>query len=749
MQMITSNDYLQTLSAWIPKAARYLYRFPDDSGLTCYGIGNHGHWAMQANTTAFSAFAVLSQDSQTDIAVTQMSRDELLHTALGMLRFTLKGHHSGGGTCTDGRSWGHSWISVLCLERMMHAVEALDPHLSDSDRELFRTVLVSESDWLLAEYPVKAGLVENNKPESNMWNGAFLHRTAMLYPDAHHAAEYREKGTRFLLNAISVPSDASSQELVSGRTVAEWHVGANFYDTFGCNHHGYMNVGYMVITLSNAAMLYFSCRHLGLPVPDGFFHHLYDLWRLVKSCTFPDGRLMRIGGDTRVRYCYCQDYAIPVWLMLRDHFGETDCEAYEAGWLKQVRTEMANNGDGSFMGDRLRPMAAVSPLYYTRLEGDKAVTLSMGAYWRRRYGEFADVPAAEKQSPAEVEWHDPYHGACLVRGPRRSASWVWIAGERPQGLCLPSGASDLAEWRTHLAGRIWGTGQITDTRVSTHKETMFPGGFATCGQVILRSDGHFAEGESPEDVAIADLAVVALPDEATLVGFQRARTPARVFLTEVKGLYLLIPNDLFNAYSRHYSCAEFEGDLSGRDTVEETLKLGPWLNVDGRLGLCSLYGGENLLLYRPGRRQITIRSPAWYFYASQGKGLNRVDEICLGRCVSGMESFDAGTVLFDLGFALRAGSSADSTRAWSAAQTGLVSRHCIDTPDLRAVYVLGEDENLYVAAANFADTDIELSAVMADTDRLLRVDTQDSSAGPRGENMSVPAKSCGIWRVNH
>jgi hypothetical protein len=90
--------------------------------------------------------------------------------------------------------------------------------LSEADQAALRRVLVSEADWLLTEFQ-RGGLhgvaadrwnsSGKNQPESNLWNGAILWRTAALYPDHPHAADWQERAHRFLLNAVGVPADAS------------------------------------------------------------------------------------------------------------------------------------------------------------------------------------------------------------------------------------------------------------------------------------------------------------------------------------------------------------------------------------------------------------------------------------------------------------------------------------------------------------------------------------------------------------
>lgn len=725
---------------------RHLYRLPGKDGLACFGPGNHGHWALQANATAASAFAVLASDPATDPAAAGMSRDELLDWARCLIRFTLASHHAGGGGATDLQPWGHSWISALCLERLMHGIEALGAQLPATDRDLLGRVLVSESDWLLDHYAIVAGLVENNKPESNIWNGCILHRTARRVPNAPRRAEYIEKGTRFLLNGLSTPADATCRDPIAGRPLAEWHVGANLFDNMACNHHGYLNVGYMVICLSNIAMLHFSCRANGWTPPEGLYHHARELWQLVKTCTFPDGRLWRVGGDTRVRYCYCQDYAIPTWLLAHDLFGDGEVEALEHGWLTTLAMEVAANADGSFLSARLAPLEAVSPLYYVRLEGDRAATLSMGAYWHRliaqRPAAGAGHPAARTAIPVLSDWSDDYHGAALVRGSHRLASWTWRAAEPPQGLCLPPSASSMAEWRGNLSGRVLGLGMLNECRCKPGQTASFAGGFATCGQVVVHTEQHAAEGETPEDVAWIDLACVALPDDRSVVVLQRAHVHGRTWLREVKGLFLQIPNDIFNGLHRTYRHVGGQLVCAGCPGRGETRPIpGDWLGIDDCLSVVRVYG-PGLSLNRPATRQITIRPSRYQPHTERAGGHLYADELCCG-CHTGIQAHDAGSELFDLGVVLLAGVDATETAAFLRATPPTA---CADLPTaLRGVQVTGADGQSYHVIANFGDE--EATALLAwPTDRPPQALTGAAHgvAGTDGLRITIPPRQTAV-----
>ncbi|MBQ7921578.1 MAG: hypothetical protein IJ325_03250 [Clostridia bacterium] len=159
-----------------------IYFCPGRPDLAYYGDGTNG-WGCQTNQKALAAFAVFAMASDLDENNVGMSRKKLLELSLSMLRYSLESHIVGSYHTTDSDTfhWGHTWISALGIERMMHAVMQIWDKLSPHDHALLRAMLISESDWLLDNYPVTAGLVSDNHPESNMWNGAILYHLRCVY----------------------------------------------------------------------------------------------------------------------------------------------------------------------------------------------------------------------------------------------------------------------------------------------------------------------------------------------------------------------------------------------------------------------------------------------------------------------------------------------------------------------------------------------------------------------------------------
>ncbi len=655
--------YKNIITNWLVSARAYVASPADRPDLAFYGTGTN-HWGIQTHMKGFSAFAVAAADSRSPADI---------DLALKMLRFTLESYWGGSYHCTDGEGvqWGHHWLAALAVERMMHGVDALDEWLTARDRLRLRQVLVGEADYICDERRVIADAVDHtrNLPESNLWSGALLHRVALLYPDAPRAAQYRSHGTALLLNSISVPSDACSQQLYDGRPMADWFVGANFFEDYALNHHGYLNVGYMVICLSNIAMLHFSLKKAGLPAPAALYHHFADLWKLVRSCVFDDGRLMRIGGDSRVRYCYCQDYLVPVFALVADVLGE-DMSGEEAGWLSQVEKEMAYNGDGSFLSARCELMVQRSPLYYTRLESDRACTLSMLWYWRTLFP--ASFTAAAKPSK-DLHWHGDFHGGYYHRSARRIASFAWRAGlegHRPQGNIVPPADSSMAEWKYNMTGFVEGAGICHDCNILAHAGRLFDGGFITGGTYDYITSELLEENDNINVNARNRLVFCALPDDCTVVTLQRCHALRRCWILDVKPLNFQMPNDLFNDEKRDYA---FHGVS---------------LTVDGRLTFTPVYGGA-ITLRRGSARTVNIDNIGTIHYSHiyGDRGMLRVDDILVGGAAKA-RWYDKNELLFDFAAAVR-------TDEKEAAAQGLVQG------DIRAARVCGADGKWYVVAANF------------------------------------------------
>ncbi|MFP3903582.1 MAG: hypothetical protein ACLFWB_04990 [Armatimonadota bacterium] len=689
-------DFVRVLERWPKFAERYWWEDPQRPDLGCFGTG-YNHWGVQTNQKYLGAMAVLAADPDLDENAAEMSREQILNRALQALRFSLASHVSGDHHCADGTQWGHTWISLLGVERMMHGVEAIDEHLTDQDREDLRRMLVSEADALL-DLPITAtkwAADGGNRPESNLWNGALLARVVRMYPGESHVDLWAERGTRFLLNSISIEADAKDDTIVAGKPLRDWHIGPNYFDNFALDHHGYLNVGYMVICLSNMAMMHFACRSAGWEPPEGLYLHGRELWDLVRRLVFADGRLCRIGGDSRQRYCYCQDYLLPSVLMARELFGDEHTSRLETGALELIRREQEISGDGSFMSHRLQGIERTSPYYFTRLESDKAVVLSMNAYWRR----VLDIPHPEPNDACDKSlgsgWIEPEHGAVMHRSPRRIASWSWRARWAPQGLCLPPDCGHFAEWDRNMAGLVLPLGSEGRPRVLAHDQRLFDGGFITWGTMDESSSAVLPEGWKTPSAIEQRYAVAALPDNRTMVVMQYCVAPFRCYLAQVKGLKLNVPNDIFNGMERTYTCAGDSLTVRGDQPAGAIALDSRWVCVEETIGAVGIYGADGFTLYQAGQRRASEFAESLFY-----------DELCFPAVVPAVTGasvpyldFGPGEVIIDCASVVLSGADADET----AGVADGVERLNTDGRLLRAVIVPGADSTRYAMIANFGD----------------------------------------------
>jgi hypothetical protein len=638
MNYMQKSEYLNLLQNWLPAAEREFYSPADRPDLLVYGLGYSANWGIQTNLKAAAAFAVAGK---------ALDDEEVLDRAVRMVRFSLASHLEGDYHGTDNDNWGHTWITVLGLERFMHALDPVFERFNNKDRANLQQVLVSEADWLLHHYEIVAGLENDggrNKPESNLWNGAHLYRTAMVYPDSPNHDAYLTKARKFFLNGISLPADLVGNEdgLVEG---------ANFFESLSLDHHGYLNVGYMVICLSQLAMLYFWLREKNHPIPPELLIHARELWILVKSLTFEDGRLWRIGGDTRARYCYCQDYMIPVFQLARALWHD-DVDTLEREWCSLVKKEQEYNEDGGFLSQRGSKLRTLSPLYYTRLDSDRACSLSMGYHW------FDLSRGSEKTKPIETltTWSEPFHGAAMIREEKRRASFVWRAGEGPTALFHSSQDSSMAEWYHNLTPSARGQGNLITSKIHWQEVREFDGGFATAGCYDIREDIFIAESDPPRPLLRVHLLYAVLPDGETAVIMQHAYCPIRNNLWEMKSLFMQIPNDLFNDNRRVWHWLEQDHVLTGPPEEAEVIETGSDILTlkDGKgstqLSLKVLYGGDSLKIIRPTERQIGFKKYPDRAHAHK-QGMLFCDEICLDHRVD-RNYLNPGEIMIDCAVAL-------------------------------------------------------------------------------------------------
>ena len=567
-----------------------------EEGLMFYGSGEAAHWPVQSNLNVAAAFAIagLAENDQNKIDI-----------ALKIFRYAFRTHLTGDLKCTCGKQWGRHWISVLGLERAAHAINALEKYFTADDLARYRDLRISESDFLLG-YEVVAmmsGKEGKNKPESNIWNGGFLWRCALDYPEHPEAARWREKGTKLLLNGVSYITDAQCEDIYDGKPLREWHVGPNFTPAYSLDHHGYMNTGYSFVALSNMAMLHFNFKEKNQTPPAALYLHAADLWKTIKHFIFDDGRMLRIGGYNRSRYTYCQLYMIPVLFFAAEYLHDADAMRLAANAISICGFEQKYNNDGSFYSKRLEEIRKHSYYYYTRIESDPAVILSQCAYWLKKF----DFPPVISGKQPDMVWSDDFHGAHLIKSSGVIRSFVHSTHRfsGPIALCIPADRSDMAEWHGNLSTKI--TMNRAGCTPVYSSGTQDENSFTHNSCVEWYNDLPLGEGEDKYLFCRNAVAVAALPDGKTLVSIEKSAAIKENMYEEIIPLNLPMPNDLFNGGVRKYSGENFEYESEMLPEKEISLDTGcRKLTIDGRLTIASLTPRKTLHIFKPARRSAPV-----------------------------------------------------------------------------------------------------------------------------------------------
>ncbi|MFA7231461.1 MAG: hypothetical protein WC071_09345, partial [Victivallaceae bacterium] len=303
------------------------------------------------------------------------------------------------------------------------------------------------------------------------------------------------------------------------------------------------------------------------------------------------------------------------------------------------------------------------------------------------------APSAEPN----ILWQDEFHGATLMRNSNRIASWVWAAGQRPNGLCVPANRSDMAEWQHNLSGELSTTNIPVPTIVSNGHD-VFDDGFVNYGCVDWTEQAPLGEGEMEDVFARHGIVFAALPDNKTVVCLQYAETTRRIYLQYIKGLGLKMPNDLFNDFKRKYASEEGCIELSGCPAAEEIIKIkSSWLNIDDCLSVFTVYGDDYFTIYRPAERQIKIKY-------QQALASLYADEIC--STFSADRNIEPpNKIVIDTGVVLVTGIDAVEAKKLSKQQRW----HSVDMgTGIRAVRVADINNQQYLLIANFSNESKEV-----------------------------------------
>ena len=278
------------------------------------------HW-IRPNTGAIEGLAFLYRFGPYDEEVVGIGRPELLERfLLPMIRYCVVTHRTGDRVTSDGKPWGDAWQSAHWAQMLGHAAWWIWDDLPGDIREGVRRLVAHEADRIASATPPHR-LRRDTKAEENAWNSQILSVAVLLMPEDPRRPAWERDFQKWALSAHLRPADENSQTMVDGRTVAEQFTGANVFDDYTMENHGFVHPDYMTsFSLSLGCALHYTLT--GRRMPESLLHNVPGLYDNLKWFALPGGGFVYPNG---------QDWELfrnPVWyykhLLMAVYAGDSD-----------------------------------------------------------------------------------------------------------------------------------------------------------------------------------------------------------------------------------------------------------------------------------------------------------------------------------------------------------------------------------------------------------------------------------------
>lgn len=241
---------------------------------------------IRPNATAVADFAFLYHFGPYDPAVVGCSRQELLaNEIIPMLRYLAATHKTGTLKTDDGKAWGNAWQSAHWAYAFGTAAWWSWNGLPADLQASVRQVVAHEADRI-AKTPPPYNLRFDSKSEENAWNSQILSIAAILLADDPRRPGWEKALETWAFSAYCRPADQQP--------------GANIFDDYTLENHGFVHPDYMGAWIMNAGNA-LDYRYTGRKPLPAFTHNLPGVYDAQKWFLLPDAG-----------YCYPngQDWAL-------------------------------------------------------------------------------------------------------------------------------------------------------------------------------------------------------------------------------------------------------------------------------------------------------------------------------------------------------------------------------------------------------------------------------------------------------
>jgi hypothetical protein len=169
----------------------------------------------------------------------------------------------------------------------------------------------------------------------------------LVLPEDPRRPTWERAFQKWALSALLRPADATSQKVVDGRPVAEQFTGANVFDDYTMENHGFVHPDYMTtFSLSLGCALHYTLS--GRRPPEALLHNVRGIYENLKWFALPDGGFFYPNG---------QDWELfrnPVWyykhVLMAVYAHDPDAWALAGDTLDTLEKMQARHASGNVYG---------------------------------------------------------------------------------------------------------------------------------------------------------------------------------------------------------------------------------------------------------------------------------------------------------------------------------------------------------------------------------------------------------------
>jgi hypothetical protein len=282
------------------KQARYLlstvHPWDEDQQLLLLTESRSGeHW-VRPNSGAVEGFCFLYRFGPYDETQVGRSRADLLkQTILPMMRYLTQTHITGTRPTSDGKPWGNAWQSAHWAQMLGRGAWWVWPELPAELRDRVKRLVLYEADRIANATPPYQ-LRNDTKAEENAWNSQILSVAMLLMPGDSRFATWQRKYQEWVMSSFLRPADETNDRQVDGRRVRDQFHGANIFDDFTLENHGFVHPDYMTcfnLSLGCAVDFAMTDRH----PPEALLFNAGPIYDNLKWMQLPDGGFVYPNGQ--------------------------------------------------------------------------------------------------------------------------------------------------------------------------------------------------------------------------------------------------------------------------------------------------------------------------------------------------------------------------------------------------------------------------------------------------------------------